>query len=57
MRKNTPLQQAMTYAMQPYDKPKGRPKTTWLKMMDQQLKDTLNINIAEALEIAKNKEI
>ena len=35
----TPARQALEYAMQNYKKKRGRPKLTWLKLVECQLKD------------------
>ena len=51
---NTPAKIALRYSIEEYKKKKGRPKLTWIKQVEDQLKQ-ININIEEAFELAKDK--
>ena len=33
----TPVQKALTYAQEHYNRPRGKPKATWLSLMKKQL--------------------
>ena len=55
MNENTPIRHALKYALSPYNKPKGRPKLTWISMMKEEFKN-VNITWEEAFELSKNKK-
>ena len=44
LNEQTPARQALEYAMQSYKKKKGRPKMTWLKLVENQLKDIVTFD-------------
>ena len=54
---NAPARIAFQYAMRPYQRPVGRPKTTWISVIKKDLKNNFNINLEQATEIAKNRQM
>ena len=44
LNEQTPARQALEYAMQKYKKKRGRPKLTWLKLVECQLKDIITFD-------------
>ena len=55
MSDDTPVKQALNYALEGYQKPRGKPKTTWISMVKKQL-EQYNLNFNEALELAKHDD-
>ena len=55
MNNATPARQALSYAMEDYKKVRGRPRTTWLSMITEEIKTVLIIDIRDALEMARNE--
>ena len=43
MPENTPVQKALTYAQEQYNRPRGKPKATWLSLMKKQLAEEHNL--------------
>lgn len=52
-----PARQALNHALQPTKLPVGRPRTTWIKIIRKQLRETLNLTIEEAIELAQDRNI
>ena len=52
---STPMKKALEYANTKYQRPRGKPTTTWLSVVKNDLK-TLNIEWVDAIEIAKNSK-
>ena len=52
----TPARQALEYALQPYDRPRGRPQLTWINVMREQLK-AMNLTWDEGFELAQDRVI
>ena len=53
----TPAKIALSYATQKYQRPQGRPKTTWNEITTKQLKEDLNLSWNQACDLAKDREI
>ena len=55
---NTPAKRALMFALKPTKQPVGKPKTTWLKVIKNQLKTELKIpSILTAIKTAQNKKV
>ena len=52
----TPAKRAMNFALKPYLRPIGAPKTTWISIIKKQLKG-LNFNLQEANELAQDRKL
>ena len=52
----TPAKRAMNFALKPYLRPIGAPKTTWISIIKKQLKG-LNFNLQEANELAHDRKL
>ena len=55
MDKNIPVRKAMNYALEKYKRKKGRPTTTWLSTIKDDLRK-LDLTWNEAVEISKEKD-
>ena len=53
---DTPAQKALSEALRPVKRPKGRPKTTYLQQLEKQLKTLGFKDIKEAIHKAKDKQ-
>ncbi len=53
---DTPMRQALIYARKPYDRPAGKPRTTWLSQVTAQISAELNMSLQEAIAVAQNRE-
>ena len=51
-----PAQKALSEALRPVKRPKGRPKATYLQLIEKQLKTIGFKNIHEAINKAKDKQ-
>ena len=51
----TPVRISLQYAIDKYKKKIGRPKTTWIKIVEEQLKD-LNVKLADMFKTANDRE-
>ena len=56
MNQETPARLALREAQKPSKNPRGRPKTTWIKMMKTTLKEHLNLKWEEASEQAQDRD-
>ena len=52
---STPVKIALKEAQIEVKMPRGRPKTTWLTCMKQQLRDSLDLSWVQAMELAKDR--
>ena len=52
----TPVHQALVYALQDYKRPTGRPALTWISMMEKQLLKQ-NMTWEEACVKAQNRDL
>ena len=52
----TPARKSLKYAIDNYRRKVGRPKLTWISIINKQLKD-LNINLNEVINIAQDKTL
>ena len=52
-----PAKIALSYATQKYQRPQGRPKTTWIEITTKQRKEDLNLSWNQACDLAKDREI
>ena len=55
MPENTPVQKALTYAQEQYNRPRGKPKATWLSLMKKQLAEEHNLSWDEACLVAQDR--
>ena len=54
---NTPIKVALNYPLQPYQRPQGRPQTTWIAMFRRQLKEDHDLTWKAASMKALDKKI
>ena len=52
----TPMRIALTYALENFKKPVGRPPNTWINVLTKLLKNELNLSWNEAFEAAKDQK-
>ena len=55
MPENTPVQKALTYAQERYNRPRGKPKATWLSLMKKQLAEEYNLSWEGACLVAQDR--
>ena len=53
LHEDTPARRALRYALQDYKRKRGRPKLTWLKLVENQLRDVGDIN--ELITLAQDR--
>ena len=53
---NTPVRKSLKYAREKYSRPKGRPITTWISMMANQLANDHQLTWKEACIKASNRD-
>ena len=51
------LEKSLDYSLQKFEKPVGRPPTTWVKITRDQLKSELNLSLNEEFKTAKIEKI
>ena len=52
----TPARQALEYALEPFQRPRGRPPLTWISLVTQELKRDLKLNWNDAFNLAKDEK-
>ena len=55
LNERTPIRISLKYAMDKYKKKVGRPKTTWLKIVEEQLNE-LNVKLEDIFKTANDRE-
>ena len=56
-REDTPVRKALAYARRPYDRPAGRPRTTWLSQITGQIAAQMNMSLEDAVTAAQDREV
>jgi len=56
MNENTPVRKALKFAKEEYQKPRGRPKLTWIKLVADQLEKEMEITWNQAEELAQDRK-
>ena len=55
MSDDTPVRKALEYAQQPFKKPRGKPKSTWISMMIKQLANEHSLTWENACAVAQDR--
>ena len=56
MSPDTPANKAFWYAQEQYRTPRGRPKLTWIKMVEEQLRNEMGLTWSEAIALAEDRK-